>query len=150
MSDPFDAPAIDPATDEAPPRPGPILVGAAVLVFFAGVMGSAYALQLLVFIRWYDWGGSLPLCFGGLGLVQILLAAFVARGAALPTAGALALGLLQLLLAVGWTGYAIYLTLFSPLGLCWLLTCVPPLLLLPVALPRAWAISTARRKLYRD
>jgi hypothetical protein len=150
MTDPFEAPAGPPEPDDAPPRAGAVVILAAIALMIAGLLAAAYALQLLTFIRWYGPGWIGPVVFGALGLGQVVVAALVVRGAAVPTGVGAVSAALQLVLALGWTVYALYLTIFSPLGLCWLLTCLPPLVLLPAALPRAIRITTARRRLYRD
>lgn len=150
MTDPFAPPASPTEADDTPPRAGAVVIAAAIALMIAGMLAAAYALQLLMFIRWYGPAWIVPVLFGGLGLAQVVVAALVVRGAAVPTGIGAVTGLLQLLLALGWTIYAIFLTIFSPLGLCWLLACLPPLVLLPAALPRAIRITTARRRLYRD
>lgn len=148
MTDPFDSPA---APDDPPViGPGPLLLIAAIVLGAAGLVGAAYGLQLLVFIRWSAFIWLLPVGFVLIGLGQVVAAAFVSRGSVVASGAGVALTLLQLLLALGWTVYSVWLTLFSPLGLCWLFTLVLPAVLVPIALPRALRISQARRALYKD
>lgn len=150
MSDPYESPSAKTDADDEPLKPGPLLVGTAVALMLAGVLAAAYALQLMVFVHWHSAVWLVPSLFGALGLAQVLLAAFVARGQAVPVGVAALVSALQGLIALSWFIATLFMTLFSPLGLCWLMLSLPPILLLPVAMPRALRLTRARRALYRE
>jgi len=150
VTDPYESPTANLEPDLEPLRPGPLLVGTAIALLLAGVLAAAYALQLMIFVRWDNAIWLVPATFGALGVAQVLLAAFVARGQAIPVGGAAVVSALQALIALAWLVATIFMTLFSPLGLCWLLLSLPPVLLLPIAMPRAIRVSRARRALYHN
>lgn len=152
MSDPFAGPATaaDSATDvdeEHVPKPSIWMYLAVASSLISGLLGLTYALQMMVFIRFYDFGWVGPWVFGAVALAVLILGAAILRARTALAYALAAATVFNLLLAVAWHVYAAIYTLFSPLGILWLLAAVPAVPLAVVAIGRVASIHSFRKKL---
>lgn len=135
--------------DEAP-RPAVLVYLAAGFGVVSGLLGLFYGVQLLVFIRWYTAAGYGPYAIMAVSVGVIVSGALALRlrpAAAFAFAG---LAGLQLLLAIGWTVYVLFIPLLTALGIFWPLACLPTLALAPFAIPPALQAASFRRRLLED
>jgi hypothetical protein len=135
--------------EDLPPTPGRLLVFSALMLFVTGAFAVTYALQLLVFIYWTSSMWMAPVTFGVIGLFQVATAALVARGSPSAVVIGLALTGFQGVFAIAWQIYALLMPMISPMGMCWILTVIVPLVLLPLAIPHAIRIARERKELYQ-
>lgn len=152
MSDDFASPRTDDESridvdNEDAPRLGVTTYLAAGMMLISGMFGGAYALQLLVFIVWYTSAWIAPFVFGTLSAAIVVLAAVITTGRPKVVLLAATITGFQLLIAIAWNIYALLQTLFSPLGILWMLACFPTVVLVPFALGPSARLAAYRRKL---
>ena len=152
MGGEFSAPAADDETridvdNEEAPTVGLMTYFAAAMMLVSGMLGAAFAFQMILFIVWFTFLGYVPWVFGALSLVTLVLAGLITLGRPRAVYVALAVSAVQLILALFFNIYALTVPVFSPLGILWLLACFPTLVLVPFALGPATRVAAFRRKL---
>ena len=147
MTDPFEAPREAPELDDDPPKVGVILYLAAIALMIAGCVAAASGFQQILFVHWSGLLWVVPVSFGLMGLGQILCAAFLTRGSAIAGILGLLLSIVLGLASIAWLVVALMSGVFSLLLVLWVLSCAPPVLLVPVSLPSAFAVTRYKRAL---
>ncbi|TVQ87818.1 MAG: hypothetical protein EA397_17785 [Deltaproteobacteria bacterium] len=147
MTDPYQAPREAPELDQDPPTVGVIVYLAAIALMITGCVAAASGFQQILFVRWSGLLWIVPVSFGIMGLGQILSAAFLTRGSAIAGIVGFLLSILLGLASIVWLVIALMSGVFSLLLVLWVLTCAPPVLLVPASLPTAFAVTRYKRAL---
>ena len=153
MADPFQSPETAASgEDEVDPAlavPGLLVKIAALVQGVTGIFVAMSGVQLVAFFHLDTWVQFLALMLVLVGGTTAVLAAFTGQGRDWAAGLSVLLMGLQVLLAVGWCLYALYIGLLSVLAI---MGAALTLLAAPLALaavPGAMKASAARRQLYR-